>query len=141
MITIERAILIAVGAHSGQKDLEGRPEILHPLRVGLMGETREEVITGILHDVVEDSSLTIDDLRKEGVDEEILTALHLLTHDKKAQTYMDYVRAIAVSGNQLAIRVKLHDLTHNLERGRANGHESLVKKHERAYEIIRGAVR
>lgn len=42
MITIERAILIAIGAHSGQKDLEGRPEILHPLRVGLMGETREK---------------------------------------------------------------------------------------------------
>lgn len=133
--------MIAVGAHSGQKDLEGVPEILHPLRVGVMGETRQEIVTGLLHDVVEDSSITIADLRKEGVDEEILTALHLLTHDKEKMSYMDYVKAIAASDNQLAIRVKLHDLTHNLERGRANGHESLVKKHEKAYKIIRGAVK
>ena len=140
MITIEQAIQIAVRAHSGQKDLDGRPVILHPLRVGLLGDSREEIITGFLHDVVEDSRLTIEDLRKEDVDEVILSALQLLTHDKQKKSYMGYVRAIADSGNQLAIRVKLRDLAHNLERGRANGHESLVERHERAYEIIRGAV-
>ena len=96
---------IALDAHKGQKDLDGKPAILHPLAVG------------ILHDVVEDTDLTIDDLRQKGVDEEVLAALELLTHDKETD-YFEYVHRIAHSGNYTAIHTKINDLKHNFDRGR-----------------------
>ena len=90
MITVEAALRIALKAHTGQKDLDGYPEILHPLAVGIAGDNEEEVITGFLHDVVEDSTLTFDDLLREGVDENIIEALKLLTHDKNKKSYMNF---------------------------------------------------
>ena len=68
--------------------------------------------TGFLHDVVEDTDLTIDDLRQKGVDEEVLAALELLTHDKETD-YFEYVHRIAHSGNYTAIHTKINDLKHN----------------------------
>ena len=65
---------------------------------------------------MEDSDLTLDELRGRGVDEDVLAALQLLTH-AKTEDYFDYVRRIAASGNITAIHVKMHDLRHNLERG------------------------
>jgi len=140
MISIEKALEIALAAHKGQRDIEGKPVILHPLKVGLMGETREEIITGFLHDVVEDTSYTFTDLLREGVDEEIIDALILLTHEESNMSYDEYIAKIAASGNRLALKVKLNDITHNLERGRAFGHKRLVAKHEKAYDVIRNAM-
>ena len=80
MITIEDALRLAVEAHDGQKDLDGNPVILHPMTVGLAGHNREEIIAGLLHDVVEDAEYTFEDLLKKGVDETIVDALRLLTH-------------------------------------------------------------
>lgn len=139
MITIEQAIILAVNAQSGQTDLEGKPAILHPLRVMLAGETYDEQIVGVLHDVVEDSELDFSDLKEAGCTEVQLEALKLLTHEKEIQ-YLDYVQRIASSGNRAALMVKLHDLEDNLERGRKYGHWKIVKKHEQALGIIRGAV-
>ncbi len=135
MITIENALRIAINAHEGQKDKDGKPVILHPMTVGLAGRNRQEMIAGILHDVVEDSDYTFDDLLEEGVDEEIVDALRLLTH-AEGEKYEDYVKRIAESGNKLAIRVKYNDLCHNLRRGRAGGHWDVVAKHEKAFEVI-----
>ena len=80
MITIEEALRIAIDVHEGQKDLDGKPVILHPLAVGMAGRNRQEIIAGFLHDVVEDSELTFNDLLEKGVDEDIVEALRLLTH-------------------------------------------------------------
>lgn len=135
MITIEKAFEIAAKAHRGQTDLEGKPYILHPMRVASMGETREEVVAGLLHDVVEDTSCSFDDLCVEGVDAHIIDVLRLLTHHDD-ESYDDYIGKIASSGNRTAIKVKLNDLTHNLERGRAHGHAKLVAKHEKALQTI-----
>lgn len=118
-------------AHRGQKDLDGNPVILHPLTVGLMGKTPDEQCVGFLHDVVEDTDYTFDDLLRSGVSPHIVNALRLLTH-KEGTDYLDYVRNIVNSGNQLAIAVKLNDLNHNLERGRRMGYTRLVEKHEAA---------
>lgn len=115
-MTIEETLQIALDAHKGQKDLDGKAVILHPVAVGLMGSNDAEIKTGFLHDVVEDSDLTIDDLRQKGVDEEVLAALELLTHDKGTD-YFEYVRRIAGSGNLTAIHTKINDLKHNLSRG------------------------
>lgn len=115
MTSLEDVIRIAVTAHDGQKDMVGNPAILHVLAVGLMGKTIEEKKAGILHDVVEDSEITIADLRHGGVEEDVLEAVDLLTH-RDGISYEDYVKKIVLSGNETAIQVKLNDLHHNLWR-------------------------
>lgn len=135
MITIEEVLRLAIDAHEGQKDLDGKPVILHPLTVGLAGKNREEMIAGFLHDVVEDTDFTFDDLLEKGVEKEVVDALRLLTHDKDTD-YYDYVQRIIDSGNPIALAVKRNDLTHNLARGRAGGHWKQVQKHEKALEML-----
>ena len=135
MITVEDALRIAVDAHNGQKDLDGNPVILHPITVGLAGNNREEIIGGLLHDVVEDTKLTFNDLYAKGVDKSIVEDLKLLTHTKD-MTYEEYVQRIATSNNSIAIHIKYNDLKHNLKRGRAGGHWKIVVKHEKALAII-----
>ena len=115
MTSIEDVIRIAVSAHEGQKDMVGNPAILHVLAVGLMGKTDLEKKVGVLHDVVEDSDVTLADLRASGVEEGVLEAVDLLTH-RSGMSYEDYVKNIVNSGNETAIRVKLNDLHHNLWR-------------------------
>ena len=75
MITIEDVLRIAIDAHEGQKDLDGKPVILHPLTVGLAGKNREEMIAGFLHDVVEDTGTSFDDLLEKGVEKEVVDTL------------------------------------------------------------------
>lgn len=115
-MTIEETLQIALDAHRGQKDLDGMPAVLHPVAVGLMGCNDTEIKTGFLHDVVEDTAMTLEDLHGKGVDEDVLAALQFLTHDD-GQDYFEYVRRIAESGNITAIHVKTNDLKHNIERG------------------------
>ena len=69
---LEEAILIATRAHMGQVDKGNQPYILHPLRVMLRLQTEEERTVGVLHDVIEDTSVTIEDLRKQGISKEVL---------------------------------------------------------------------
>lgn len=135
MITVEDALRIALEAHKGQKDLDGNPVILHPMTVAVAGRNREEQVAGLLHDVVEDTEMSFDGLLKRGVDEPIVDALRLLTHDK-SMSYEDYVQRIATSGNDIAIHVKYNDLCHNLKRGRAGGYWRIVTKHEKALAVI-----
>lgn len=115
-MTVEETLRIALEAHDGQKDLDGMPAVLHPMAVGLMGCNDTEIKTGFLHDVAEDTAMTLEDLRGKGVEEDVLAALQLLTH-AKTEDYFDYVRRITASGNITAIHVKMNDLRHNLERG------------------------
>ena len=117
MTTIEEVIRIAVNAHDGQKDMVGNPAINHVLAVGLMGKTDDEKKAGFLHDVVEDTDITITDLRARGVEEGVLEAVELLTH-RDGISYEDYVKGIVMSGNMTAIQVKLNDLHHNLWRAK-----------------------
>lgn len=115
MKTVDEIIRIAVAAHDGQKDLEGNPAILHVLAVGLMGQNDLEQKVGFLHDVVEDTDLSIEDLRRMGVEEEVLEAVDLLTH-REGVSYEEYVRNILLSGNEAAIQVKVNDLEQNEKR-------------------------
>ncbi len=113
MNMLEKAIEIAVEAHKGQVDRAGRPYILHPLHLMMQMETEEEMITAVLHDVIEDSDVTLADLAAAGFPEPVRTALALLTHDKTTTSYEAYVAAI--KPNPLAQRVKLADLAHNMD--------------------------
>lgn len=132
---IDEALALAVKAHAGMKDLDGKPCILHPLAVGLAGKTEDEIICGFLHDVVEDTDYTFDDLLAMGFSTEVVDALRLLTHDR-SMTYMDYIRRILESSNQTALAVKLNDLNHNLSRGLAGNHTRQVAKHTKALASI-----
>ena len=128
---IDKAIEFAAKAHAADYDLDGNPTILHPLAVGMMGNTEAERIVGFLHDVVEDTKYSFDDLADEGFSDEVISALRLLTHDKDTP-YMTYLEQICQSGNMTAINVKINDLNHNLARGRAGGHTKCVEKHTEA---------
>ena len=132
---IEIALEIAMKAHKGQRDLDGNPVILHPLTVALKGNNESEIVAGLLHDVVEDTKWTFEDLLEAGIEPEVVDVLRLLTHSKDVP-YHDYVKRIADSHNPIAINVKCNDLEHNLDRGRRGDHLKQVAKHTAAKEII-----
>lgn len=114
-MTIEETLRIALDAHTGQKDLVGNPAILHLMSVCVAGKTDLQKKAGILHDIIEDTDMTLDDLRARGVEEDVVAAVDLLTH-REEDSYEDYIRKIACSGNETAVQVKLNDLRHNLLR-------------------------
>ena len=105
-----KAMRIAYDAHAGQVDKTGLPYIYHPIHLAENMADENAVITALLHDVVEDTDITIDDLAREGFNEDILIALQLLTHNP-AQEYMDYISQLSTC--TLARKVKLADLYHN----------------------------
>lgn len=104
-----KAMKIAYDAHHGQIDKSGVPYVYHPIHLAEQMNTEEECIVALLHDVVEDTNITFEQLEKE-FSENVIQALRLLTHDK-AVDYMDYVRKL--KGNPIARNVKLADLHHN----------------------------
>ena len=112
MSTLEHAIALSVETHKGQVDKYGRPYILHPLRVMFRLGREDEQIVAVLHDVVEDSELTFDDVRQMGYSEEIIAALDGVTR-RDDETYEEFVRR---SGqNPISRRVKLADLEDNMD--------------------------
>ena len=130
-----KAMKIAYEAHHGTLDAEKIPYIFHPARVGSGFDTEAEVCVGLLHDVVEDTDITIEDLRKDGFPEDMLEALTLLTHEDGTD-YMDYVKAAAK--NPIAKAVKIADLRDNIAREpKGEGHsEKRLSKHLEALEYL-----
>lgn len=132
-----KAIEIAARAHKGQADKAGEPYILHPLRVMLAGENELEQICGVLHDVIEDSAVTFDDLRKEGFSERVIGILDCLTR-RDAESYDEFINRILK--NETACRVKLKDLKDNLNLGRILNPDSRdferIEKYRKAEKYI-----
>ena len=113
----EKAVMIAQEAHKGQMDKGGNPYIEHPLHVASQVETLELKMIAVLHDTLEDSSLTAEDLKEAGLPDEVVEAIAVLTHeDGNEEAYLDYIRRVA--GNKLAARVKKEDLKHNMDMSR-----------------------
>lgn len=109
---LEQAIAVALEAHRGQKDRAGKPYILHPLRVMCRVQTDAEKMAAVLHDVVEDSELTLEDLRARGFPEEVIEAVDCLTK-REGEPYEQLIRR--AGGNRIAKRVKLADLEDNMD--------------------------
>ena len=107
-----KAIQIAVSAHKEQVDKSGQPYILHLIRVMDAGETEQEKICGVLHDLVEDTDWTFEKLEKEGFSEEIISALKCVTKQEN-EAYDVFISRI--KENPLAIKVKLNDLRDNMD--------------------------
>ena len=106
----EKAYEIAKKAHLGQIDKAGEDYIKHPEKVASFVKTDEEKAVAYLHDVIEDTELTLEDLREYGFSEEVLKAVDVITK-KKGQDYQTYLNS--VKENKLARVVKLADLRHN----------------------------
>jgi len=140
VMTVEETAMIAIKAHNGQKDKDGNPVILHPFFVATQGDNEIEVKAGLLHDVIEDTSITAEDLIKMGVEKEVVDVLRLLTHNKDEMSYDEYIERIVKSGNLYALKVKRNDLRHNIHRGKKSGFFDLVEKHEKALDKIMAAL-
>lgn len=106
----KKALKLCFEAHKNQADKSGLPYVFHPFHVAEQMTDEKTTIVALLHDVIEDTSYTLQDLRNLGFDEDVLGALELMTHDKNVP-YMDYVAKI--KGNAIAKTVKLADLSHN----------------------------
>jgi guanosine-3',5'-bis(diphosphate) 3'-pyrophosphohydrolase len=117
---LNRAIVLATNAHAGQKDKSGSPYILHPLTVMGLLETDDEELQCIamLHDAIEDTPVTFQDLREQEFTDRIIDAVRALTK-MTGQTYQEY--QAAVFANRDAMLVKLADLTHNTDVRRLKG--------------------
>lgn len=137
MTTLEQAITLACKVHAGQLDKAGEPYILHPIRVMLrvQGETLRSI--AMLHDVIEDSDMSADDLRTLGFDERIVQAVDALSR-REGEDYFAYVQR-AVS-DPLAREVKQADLLDNLDSTRKTPpdekHRERLEKYEKALQII-----
>lgn len=112
MATLERAIELAARAHAGQRDKGGQPYILHPLRVMMAVTTDAERIAAVLHDIVEDTSITFDDLVAEGFADDVVDAIRALTKfegETREQAAKRIVR------DPIARAVKLADIADNMD--------------------------
>ncbi|KLD63421.1 HD domain-containing protein [Dyella japonica] len=134
MATLERAIAIAAAAHAGQVDKGGEPYILHPLRVMLRMQSTPERIVAVLHDVVEDSDMTLEILGAEGFSQEVLAAVDALTK-RRGESRSEAARR--AKKDRIALAVKLADNAENMDLSRiaAPTERDYVRLEE--YKVVR----
>jgi (p)ppGpp synthase/HD superfamily hydrolase len=113
---LHQALLIATRVHQDQQDRYGASYLRHVMRVAERGRNDDERTVGLLHDVVEDSPMTLDDLRREGFPEYIVQAVDCLTK-REGEPYEQFVDRTKT--NKLAVAVKLNDLEDNMDVRRA----------------------
>ncbi len=129
------AMRIAYRAHRDVLDKSGAPYIFHPYEVASWQGDEVSVAVALLHDVVEDTDMTFDDLRAEGIPEEVIEPLTYLTHDPDVP-YMTYIRRIGE--NRIATQVKLADLAHNMNEARyCRPMNEYEQERQRKYELAR----
>lgn len=109
---LDAAIQLAVKAHAGQTQRNGQPYVLHPLHLMAQMDSAEAMMVAVLHDVVEDTAVTLDDLRALGLPPVVLETVALLTHPPE-MPYMAYIERL--KAHPLARQVKLADLAHNMD--------------------------
>lgn len=126
----KKAMQIAYKAHAGAVDKSGVPYIFHPSHLAEQMETEHEVIVALLHDVVEDSDITMEDLAAAGFPQDVLDAIRLLTRDKETP-YLEYIAHL--KENPLAKKVKMADLRHNSDVTRLEGIDAEAGKRLKKY--------
>ncbi len=133
----KKALKLCFEAHKEQVDKSGLPYVFHPFHLAEQMETEETVICALLHDVVEDTDMTFQDLEQMGFPAKVIEALKLLTHDD-AVPYLDYVAQI--KKDPIARAVKLADLKHNSDLSRLDHVDEKalkrVEKYKKAMEIL-----
>ncbi len=136
----KKAMKICFEAHKEQKDKTGLPYVFHPFHLAEQMNDEITATVALLHDVAEDTDITLENLRNEGFCDEVIDALTLLTHDPKVP-YMDYVEKI--KNNTVATAVKLADLTHNSDLTRFDTISDFdlkrKEKYKEAINILQGS--
>ena len=131
------ALKLCFEAHKDQIDKSGMPYVFHPFHLGEQMANENTTIVALLHDVIEDAEYTLDDLRKFGFAEDVLSAISLMTHADDVP-YMEYV--VKIKTNLIAKAVKLADLKHNSDMSRLDRitqtDEERVKKYKQAIELL-----
>ena len=131
----KKAMLFAYRVHEGQLDKGGLPYIFHPLAVAeMMGDDEVAVVVALLHDVIEDTSTTADDLLCAGFDEQIVKSIVTISR-LPGETYKTYLAR--VKQDEIARKVKLGDLKHNSDFGRLRDvDKEAISLHERYQKSI-----
>ena len=131
----KKALMLCFEAHKDQVDKSGAPYVFHPFHLAEQMNDECTTIVALLHDIVEDTDYTFDDLRNMGFDEKVIEALMLMTHEKTVP-YMVYVKKI--KANPIARAVKLADLHHNSDLSRLdNVDDKALKRKEKYSEAIK----
>ena len=137
MHIIEKSLEIALKSHIGQSDKAGKPYILHPLRLMMKMTTDEEKSAAVLHDVIEDSECTAEDLLKQGIPATVVDAVSSLTK-KEGEDYEAFVERVL--NKPLAARIKKADIEDNLNVLRLDGLSSKdlqrVAKYHKAWKRL-----
>ena len=136
----KKAMKIAYDAHHGQLDKGGLPYVFHPWHLAEQMDDEISTIAALLHDVVEDTDWTLEQLEAEGFPPESMEALGLLTHPE-GQPYMEYVAGLR--HNSVAVKFKLADLRHNSDFTRlsavtAGQRARLEQKYAPAFALLEG---
>ena len=130
----KKAMQICFEAHRDLTDKGGMPYVFHPFHLAEQMETEDETVAALLHDVAEDTEITLDEIGKMGFSEAVMEALRLLTH-REGVPYMEYVRRI--KENPVARAVKRADLKHNSDLTRLDTvDEKAIKRVEKYKEAL-----
>jgi len=128
----ELAYDIALKAHKGQKDKCGEQYFKHPLTVSNKLSGEKDKIVALLHDVIEDTDVTVNDLKEAGFSDEVVLAVSVITKEA-GEDYEEYLNR--VKQNPIALRVKIADMEHNSDISRIkNPTEKDLKRLEK-YKI------
>lgn len=131
------ALKISFDVHKNQVDKSGMPYVYHPFHLAEQMDDEYTTCVALLHDVVEDTDITLDDLKKKGFPNEVTDAIALMTHDDVVP-YLEYVAKI--KKNPIATFVKLADLKHNSDLTRLDEVDSKalerVEKYRKAIQIL-----
>ena len=111
----KKAMKIAFEAHKNQVDKSGMPYVFHPFHLAEQMTDEYSVCAALLHDVAEDTDITLEQIAEQGFPDEVISALRLLTHEKSVP-YLEYVDAL--KHNAIAVSVKLADIRHNSDLSR-----------------------
>ena len=137
----KKAMKLCYEAHKDQVDKSGLPYVFHPAHVAEQMTDEATTIVALLHDVVEDTDYTLEDLAAEGFGKEILEAVALMTHEDDVP-YLDYVAKL--KDNPIARAVKLADLAHNSDLSRIGEVDEETKqrleKYKKATALLKGNV-
>ena len=132
-----KAMILMFEGHKHQKDKSGVPYVFHPFHLAEQMDDEISCAAALLHDLVEDTPCTLDDLRRAGFPEAVCEAVGLLTHPE-GMPYMDYIRRL--KGNPIAVTVKLADLRHNSDTARllnpTEADEARIRKYQQAMALL-----
>ena len=132
---IELAIKIALNAHHEQPNRrDGAPFILHPLYIMSQMNYEDTRVLGVLHDVIEDTDWTKEDLISSGISTKIANGVQVLSRDK-GTSYLDYICDIKDFNNSAITKVKLADLKHNMDLSRCKNLTKKDIKRESKYQL------